>query len=287
MAQGKKTFTMYIDQDLIMKDCNYEEKGLIFEWIFDYVNDRNPEFPSDRYVKGCCEQFKQTFKRDLVKYELKCKKNSENGLKGGRPKGSSQNNPKKPTVNLGLKNNPKKANVTQANPKKPILDTGYLILDNDIRDKEIKRKEEIHRSFDHLKITVPQYQKLIKLYGSKAVDQKIDSLENMTSNKKYKTIHLTIGGWLKKDAPAVEDAPNKSIELMTWREFSDIKCKFDSWQREHRNGTNKKNPFIVGDEPALAELERTSSLEADPNAWQEMANEQIKLGIRHKHNFGY
>lgn len=132
MAKDKKGFQLYTDQRDIIQDCSLEEKGLVLDWIFSYVNDENPEIPKDRYLKNVIEQFKKTFKRDLLKWEEKCRKNSINGLKGGRPKGSVKKNPKNPTVNLAFKKNPTK-------PKKADTDNDTDIdNDNDI----VKRKKK-------------------------------------------------------------------------------------------------------------------------------------------------
>ena len=131
MAKDKKGFQLYTDQRDIIKDCTIEEKGIVLDWIFDYVNDENPELPSDRFLKNVIEQFKKTFKRDLKKWEATCEKNARNGAKGGRPKGSRGKNPINPAVNLGKNKNPTK-------PKKADTDTD---TDIDI-DKEDNTKRK-------------------------------------------------------------------------------------------------------------------------------------------------
>jgi hypothetical protein len=107
MAENKKSFLIYCDIIHTVQHLTDEEKGKLFQHLLEYVNDLNPIL-NDRLLTAVFEPIKQQLKRDLVKYENICNRNSRNGSLGGRPK-----KPKKPS---GLFENPEK-------PKKADTDT--------------------------------------------------------------------------------------------------------------------------------------------------------------------
>ena len=119
MAENKRSFLLYTDVHYTLKKLTNEQAGKLFKIILSYVNDENP-IVEDLMLEIAFEPIKQSLKRDLEKYESICKRNQNNGLKGGRPR----NKPKKPS---GFKNNPNNPN----NPNEPDNDN-----DND-NDKKI------------------------------------------------------------------------------------------------------------------------------------------------------
>jgi hypothetical protein len=124
MAENKKSFLIYCDIIHTVKHLTDEEKGKLFQHLLDYVNDKNPIL-DDRLLNAVFEPIKQQLKRDLIKYDNICNRNSKNGSLGGRPK-----KPKKPS---GLIGNPSK-------PKKADTDTD---TDTDIdKDKDNVSKED-------------------------------------------------------------------------------------------------------------------------------------------------
>ena len=106
MATGKKSFVLYCDQIETFEELSDVEAGLLIKHIFRYVNDQNPD-TDNQLVKLAFVPIKQSLKRDLVKFESICQRNSKNGSLGGRPKNRKE--PKEPTGFSGNPNKPKKA----------------------------------------------------------------------------------------------------------------------------------------------------------------------------------
>ena len=102
MAEGKKSFILYVDQRGTFNKLSDEQAGKLIKHIFAYVSDEQPE--ADFITELAFEGIKTTLKRDLKKYENYIEKQRENGSKGGRPP-----KPKKPKPFFQNPSEPKKA----------------------------------------------------------------------------------------------------------------------------------------------------------------------------------
>lgn len=58
----------------------------------------------------------------------------------------------------------------------------------------------IYRRFNHLSISINDYQKLVNEFGTENVINILDQIENYKGNTKYKSLFLTAKNWLKNDA---------------------------------------------------------------------------------------
>lgn len=125
----KKGFILYKDNYEQIQQLSTEEKAELLDAIFEYniSGDTKPLTPIVKVIFGF---LKLQFDRDILKYNNICERNRDNGLMGGRPRLNAKE-PKKPSRFSGNPNNPVGAKETQNNPKKPILDTRYQILDTD------------------------------------------------------------------------------------------------------------------------------------------------------------
>lgn len=68
---------------------------------------------------------------------------------------------------------------------------------NDKKNKE----ENIYRSFQHLSISVDEFNKLCIEYTKQQIDDILDQIENNANNKKYTSLYLTAKNWLSRNKP--------------------------------------------------------------------------------------
>ena len=71
MAEGKKSFIIYTSWRVWLDGLSNEQKGMWLNWMMDYCNDLEPDYPTDQAVKISCMMAKDVLKRDLQKYEDK------------------------------------------------------------------------------------------------------------------------------------------------------------------------------------------------------------------------
>jgi hypothetical protein len=77
MAKDKKGFVLYSDQIILFDELTDEQAGKLIKHIYRYVNDENPK-TDNQIINISFAPIKAQLKRDLKKYEARCKKNKEN-----------------------------------------------------------------------------------------------------------------------------------------------------------------------------------------------------------------
>jgi len=80
MAEDKKGFLLYADYIDTFEHLTMEQRGEVIWWIFQYVNDDDPE-PLNGLLMAVIANIRAQLKRDLKKYEDKIGKRSEAGMK--------------------------------------------------------------------------------------------------------------------------------------------------------------------------------------------------------------
>lgn len=91
--------------------------------------------------------------------------------------------------------------------------------DTNIRNKENK-EENIYRSFQHLSISIDEFNKLCIEYTKQQIDDILDQIENYRNNDKFSSLYLTAKKWLSKnksnDQPVIDplvEYVNKQLGL--------------------------------------------------------------------------
>jgi hypothetical protein len=97
----------------------------------------------------------------------------------------------------------------EAKPKAKVKQT--IKQSNNQIEKEIKKKVKYYRQFDHLKLKEEEFKKLNKDFTKAQIDNVLDSIENYSKNKSYKSLYLTARKWLEKQFPKVEEVKPKEI----------------------------------------------------------------------------
>ena len=81
MAEGKKSFVLYVDLIHTVEKLPDDKAGQLLKHILDYVNDKNPE-TDDLIIQLSFEPIKQQLKRDLKKWDEEKQNKSNAGSIG-------------------------------------------------------------------------------------------------------------------------------------------------------------------------------------------------------------
>ncbi|MCD8052076.1 MAG: DnaD domain protein [Clostridiales bacterium] len=118
----RKSFVVYQDWKRLFKRLSKEQKGDIFDAMFDYQESGQPYDGDDVAVGVAFDAMQIVFDRDDEKYQEQCRRNAENGKKGGRPRKTAPVEEKPPAETGGsdeLPPEPQKPNGFSENPLKP------------------------------------------------------------------------------------------------------------------------------------------------------------------------
>lgn len=125
----KSNFVMHTEHMEHIQLLDMEQRGILFTALMLYqMQEELPEM--DAVTQMCFSFMKARIDRDNEAYEEKCRKNAENGSKGGRPKKPNGSNEKR-TVS-------EKTERFLEKPKKADTDTD---TDIDIKEKDNKKKK--------------------------------------------------------------------------------------------------------------------------------------------------
>lgn len=209
MAEGKKGFLLYADWINIFDQLSDNEAGKLAKYIFDFVNDRNPQI-KERMLKILFEPIKAQLKRDLKEWEAKRSKHKEAGKLGGIKSGLSRRNRSKRS----------NASKNEANEAVTVTDT-VNVNDNviDINNKIIS-ESEITNTIEFCSITLNRNydrEKISELWKAFCI------LHESHINKKERLKHFR--NWIKtqpygdsKDKPGTSAARMEALK--NWGKIS-------------------------------------------------------------------
>lgn len=145
MAENKKSFVLYADLIKSIEHLTNEEKGILFNHLLEYVNDKNPIL-EDRLILTAWKPIELQLKRDLIKFEEVKAKRSEAGKRSAelRALKNDESNSTNPTSVESVKQNSTNStdnvnvnvndNVNVINSKsKPSLETRSLAFKESLR----------------------------------------------------------------------------------------------------------------------------------------------------------
>ena len=167
---AKKSFYLFKDSLNILDDLSDKKAGKLFKAIRNYQE--NNLFPDEFWLKIALKPFVNQFVRDNKQYDATCKKNKNNGAKGGRPR-----NP------VGFKENQKNQSVN-LKPKKPDkdIDKGKDKNNGNDNDSELAIKKtptilEVENYFLKKLLTpnlkLKNSSNIMKHWGGKIKDKKL------------------------------------------------------------------------------------------------------------------
>lgn len=192
----KNSFILYTEYMENIEMLNMEQRGILLTALMSYQMQTDlPEM--DAVTKMCFSFVKARIDRDNESYDEKCRKNAENGAKGGRPK-KANGSSKKRTVS-------KKSERFFEKPKKADTDTDNE-PDNDLKEKDVsndtskkKAPEKIaFGEFQNVKLTMDEYARLANDYGETMRKDCIAFLDEYIGEKNYKSNshYLAIRRWV-------------------------------------------------------------------------------------------
>lgn len=163
-----------------LEDFDDETRLILYEAIFSYLQEKELNLPKDTWQMFAI--LKPQLEEVLDKRIRIEERNRINGMKGGRPKSKTQQNPKK--------------------PKKP---TGFLeIYESEERSEDLRKfdawiKRNAPFVYENLKpLSEKEFESLRNKYSSKQIADTIEQIENRKDlRKRYTSLYRTLLNWLK------------------------------------------------------------------------------------------
>lgn len=104
-----------------------------------------------------------------------------------------------------------------------------------------KEEEKVYRKFAHLKLTISEYESILKDgYSKIQIDNILDAIENYKKNTGYVSLNLTARKWLKKEHPKT----TPKSEIMDDGELH-YTCKYRSDTNTYRHTEKEIEAFIA------------------------------------------
>ena len=244
MAEGKKSFVLYADLLDNIEHLTNEEKGILFNHLLEYVNDKNPIL-EDRIIVTAWKPIEKQLKRDLKKFEEVKTKRSEAGKRSAELralKGNEQTSTNPTSVE----------SVEQTSTNPTDNDKCNMIYDNDNDKCNIN-----NNNLNNIDTNVSFPEKFIELY-------------NLYSGSK-KDLETEYKNWIEKCEWNVD------YDFLISKLKKTDKQHFQSWLNKFRTEPSKFRKIII--EEYLKFHEEKTSFKLSLKAYQINSCENISKYI--------
>ncbi len=209
MAEGKKSFIAYSDWKATFDELSDEDAGRLIKHIFAYVNDENP-VTDNVLIRVAFAQFKQTLKRDLVKWNEQLQQRRDAGKRSAEKRALEKSNERSTVVESRQRNSTDSVSVS--------VSVSDNVNDN-VSEKEKKNKERANKFAPPTQSEVISYF-LEKGYTQEAACKAFDyyDVANWTDStgKKIKNWkQKMIAVWFKEENKAGYRNPNQPPKRVT------------------------------------------------------------------------
>lgn len=217
----KKSFILHIDSLSILNELNLEQKGILFNAIYQYQ--LGNEIELDFAMKIAFLPFKNQFIRDDQKYNETIESKIYAGKLGNLKRWHNDLYMKVVENEIDIdcadniaKSRKESQNIAPAiNESQNIADNRLNDNDNDsVNKKESKKYKNKHGKNSNILLTENEYQKLCLEYTKEKTDKAIDylsdwGLEKPKNFKEYQNHNLTLRRWVFE---AIDKNSNKDIK---------------------------------------------------------------------------
>jgi uncharacterized protein YdaU (DUF1376 family) len=175
MAENKKSFVLYADLIKNIEHLTNEEKGILFNHLLEYVNDKKPIL-EDRLILTAWKPIEAQLKRDLVKFEEVKQKRSEAGKRSAELR-ALKSDEQDPTNSTSVES----VQQTSTNPTDNVSDNVNV---NDIYFKELLISESwIEINAKNNRSTPDKVKNYLKRFNNNLIaqgDKKVNKKEFMS-----------------------------------------------------------------------------------------------------------
>jgi uncharacterized protein YdaU (DUF1376 family) len=196
MAENKKSFVLYADLLKSIDHLTNEEKGILFNHLLEYVNDKNPIL-QDRLILTAWKPIELQLKRDLIKFVEVKEKRSDAGKRSAELKAlksfqqTSTNSTSVKSVEQSSTNSTVNVNVND----------NVINIKEDYLKKSNQSKEDLRNSYTMI-IDLAKIYKSSEHYVKQKLEEFIvnqDLAEEL--DRPLKELRKHFANWLKSNPP--------------------------------------------------------------------------------------
>lgn len=176
MTEKKKSFILYLDMRSTLAKLSDESYGRLMRAVFDYAAEGIiPEF-TDMCEDLMFSVIKTTLDRDEEKYREVCRRNAENGKKGGRPK--KQQAATETETSEGFSEEAKKADSDNDSESESVNESVSVSANasESIILSHAQESREMFGSERNIPLTTSEYRKLCDEFTKARTDAEIERM---------------------------------------------------------------------------------------------------------------